>query len=65
MEKRYIGWGQLLLLLFMCRVFTLMTFIPLAAEGAGLSLQLTAAAVSSAIQAVLHLCICTFFLHIR
>lgn len=53
MEKRYIGWGQLLLLLFMCRVFTLMTFIPLAAEGAGLSLQLTAAAVSSAIQAVI------------
>ena len=53
MGKRYISWGQLLLLLFMCRVFTLMTFVPLAAEGEGLSLQLTAAAISSAIQAVI------------
>lgn len=51
--KHYIGWGQLLLLLFMCRVFTLMTFVPFARDGDGLSLRLTAAAVSTAVQAVL------------
>lgn len=51
--KHYIGWGQFLLLLFMCRVFTLMTFVPFARDGEGLSLRLTAAAVSTAIQAVL------------
>lgn len=48
-----IGWGQLLLLLFMCRVFTLMTFVPISAAGGGLSLQMTAAAVSAVIQAVI------------
>ncbi len=52
-QKKYIGWGQLLLLLFMCRVFTLMTFVPFAHDGEGLSLRLTAAAVSAAVQAVL------------
>lgn len=52
-QKKYISWGQLLLLLFMCRVFTLMTFVPLAAEGSGLSLRLTAAAISSVIQAII------------
>ena len=52
-EKHYIGWGQLLLLLFMCRVFTLMTFVPFARDGDGLTLRLTAAAVSTAVQAVL------------
>lgn len=55
-QKKYIGyisWGQLLLLLFMCRVFTLMTFVPFARDGDGLSLRLTAAAVSTAVQAVL------------
>ncbi|MDE6746650.1 MAG: GerAB/ArcD/ProY family transporter [Oscillospiraceae bacterium] len=52
-EKHYIGWGQLLLLLFMCRVFTLMTFVPFARDGEGLTLRLTAAAVSTAVQAVL------------
>lgn len=52
-QKKYIGWGQLLLLLFMCRVFTLMTFVPFARDGEGLSLRLTAAAVSAAVQAVL------------
>lgn len=51
--KRYIGWGQFLLLLFMCRVFTLMTFVPFARDGEGLSLRLTAAAVSTAVQAIL------------
>ncbi|MCM1024630.1 MAG: GerAB/ArcD/ProY family transporter [Prevotella sp.] len=52
-QKKYIGWGQLLLLLFMCRAFTLMTFVPFAREGEGLSLRLTAAAISTAVQAVL------------
>lgn len=52
-RKHYIGWGQLLLLLFMCRVFTLMTFVPFARDGEGLTLRLTAAAVSTAVQAVL------------
>ena len=52
-EKHYIGWGQFLLLLFMCRVFTLMTFVPFARDGDGLTLRLTAAAVSTAVQAVL------------
>ncbi|MDE7278408.1 MAG: hypothetical protein K2N26_01610 [Oscillospiraceae bacterium] len=54
--KHYIGWGQFLLLLFMCRVFTLMTFVPFtgfAGGEEGLSLRLTAAAVSTAVQAVL------------
>ena len=51
--KHYIGWGQFLLLLFMCRVFTLMTFVPFTRDGEGLSLRLTAAAVSTTVQAVL------------
>lgn len=52
-QKKYISWGQLLLLLFMCRVFTLMTFVPFARDGDGLALRLTAAAVSIAVQAAL------------
>lgn len=52
-QKKYIGWGQLLLLLLMCRVFTLMTFVPFARDGDGLSLRLAAAAVSAGVQAVL------------
>ncbi len=52
-RKKYISWGQLLLLLFMCRVFTLMTFVPFARDSEGLTLRLTAAAVSAAVQAVL------------
>lgn len=51
MEKRIIGWGQLLLLFFMCRTFTLMTFVPFS-QG-DLSLQLTASAISAAIQAII------------
>ena len=52
-QKKIIGWGQLLLLLFMCRVFTLMTFVPLIAEGRSLTTQLIAAAISTVIQAVI------------
>lgn len=52
-KKQTIGWGQFLLLLFMCRVFTLMTFVPLISQGRDLSVQIGAAAISSAIQALL------------
>ena len=48
-----IGWGQFLLLLFMCRVFTLMTFVPLIAEGRSLTVQLLAAVISTLIQAII------------
>lgn len=51
MEKRIISWGQLLLLLFMCRVFTLMTFVPFA-QG-DISVQMIGTAVSTAIQALI------------
>lgn len=52
-QTQKIGWGQFLLLLFMCRVFTLMTFVPFAANGDNLTLQMTAAVISTVIQAVL------------
>lgn len=53
MEKtQKIGWGQFLLLLLMCRVFTLMTFVPMAGSG-NLTVQMTAAAISTVVQAVL------------
>ncbi len=52
-SKKYISWGQLLLLLFMCRVFTLMTFVPFSEQDSPLSVRLTAAAISMAIQAVI------------
>lgn len=48
-----IGWGQFLLLLFMCRVFTLMTFVPMSANGGDLTMQMTAAVIGTVIQAVL------------
>lgn len=51
MEKRIISWGQLLLLLFMCRVFTLMTFVPF--TNGDISVQLLGTAISTAIQAVI------------
>ncbi len=51
MEKRIISWGQLLLLLFMCRVFTLMTFVPFV-QG-DISVQMIGTAISSAIQAII------------
>ncbi len=51
MEKRIISWGQLLLLLFMCRVFTLMTFVPFA-QG-DISVQMIGTAISTAIQAII------------
>lgn len=50
-STKKIGWGQLLLLLFMCRVFTLMTFSD-SVDGS-LTVQTTAAVISTAVQAVL------------
>ena len=52
-QKKIISWGQLLLLLFMCRMFTFMTFVPLIAEGRSLTVQLIAAAISTAVQAII------------
>lgn len=53
LQKPRIGWGQFLLLLFMCRVFTLMTFVPSSSNSGDLSLQMTAAVIGTVIQAVL------------
>lgn len=52
-NRQNIGWGQFLLLLFMCRVFTFMTFVPLIAEGRSLTVQLEAAVISALIQGLL------------
>lgn len=52
LQKPKIGWGQFLLLLFMCRVFTLMTFAPASQDG-GLTLQMTAAVIGTVVQAAL------------
>lgn len=51
-KKNYIGWGQLLTLLLICRIFTLMTYVPLIAEGYSMSVQIIAAGISSVIQAI-------------
>lgn len=48
-----IGWGQLLLLLLMCRVFTLMTFVPFADSNETLTLRITAAAIGAIVQGIL------------
>lgn len=50
-DTKKIGWGQLLLLLLMCRVFTLMTFSQHTDDV--LTVRMTAAVISTAIQAVL------------
>lgn len=42
---------QLLFMLLICRLFTIMTFVPLAGEDCGISVQLAAAVISSLIQA--------------
>ncbi|MBQ2823872.1 MAG: hypothetical protein IJF18_04760 [Oscillospiraceae bacterium] len=44
---------QFLILLLICRIFTLMTFVPLASEGYAFTSQITAMLISTAIQAVL------------
>lgn len=52
-EKQIISRGQLLLTLLVCRAFTLMTFVPLIFEEASFTTRLAAAAISTAVQAVL------------
>lgn len=52
-DKKMIGWGQLLLLLFMCRVFTLMTFVPFAGSNETLTIHIAAAAIGAVIQGIL------------
>lgn len=52
-QTQKIGWGQFLLLLFMCRVFTLMTFVPMSANSGDLTMQMIAAIIGTVIQAVL------------
>lgn len=48
-----IGWGQLLLLLFMCRVFTLMTFVPFADSRDTLTVRIAASAIGAVIQGMI------------
>lgn len=52
-KKKTISWGQLLILLLLCRVFTLMTFVPLVANGYTPTTQILAAVFSIAFQAVI------------
>ncbi len=53
MEKRnIISWGQLLILLLICRIFTLMTFVPLVANGYTPTTQFIATIISVIIQAI-------------
>lgn len=52
-DKKMIGWGQLLLLLFMCRVFTLMTFVPFADSTETLTIRIAATAIGAVIQGIL------------
>ena len=52
-DKKMIGWGQLLLLLFMCRVFTLMTFVPFADSNETLTVRMAATAIGAVIQGIL------------
>ena len=47
-----ISGGQLLCLLLICRVFDLMTFVPLISEGYSFQTQAAAAVISAAVQAV-------------
>lgn len=53
MKTAKISFGQALILLLICRVFTLMTFVPLLGEGYTFSTQLAAAVISILIQAVI------------
>lgn len=53
MNTAKISKWQLLSLLLLCRIFTLMTFVPAAGKGCGISVQLAACIISTLIQAVL------------
>lgn len=51
-DKKMIGWGQLLLLLFMCRAFTLMTFVPFADSSETMTTRIAASAIAAVIQGI-------------
>lgn len=51
-DARISKW-QFLIILLICRIFTLMTFVPLVPEGSGFTVQLAAAAISTVIQAII------------
>ena len=53
MKKVKISYGQGLILLLICRIFTLMTFVPLIGDGYTFSTQLAAAVISIMVQAVI------------
>lgn len=53
MKTAKISFGQALILLLICRIFTLMTFVPLLGEGYTFPTQLAAAVISILIQAVI------------
>ena len=52
MTKKISRW-QLLFLLLLCRIFTLMTYVPAFSQDGGIALRLKAAVISTVIQAVL------------
>lgn len=52
MTKKISKW-QLVFLLLLCRIFTLMTYVPAFSQGGGISLRLKAAVISILIQAIL------------
>jgi hypothetical protein len=50
MQKRKIGWGQVILLLLCCRAFSLMTFVPMLSDSYTVSTQMTAVGVVALFQ---------------
>ncbi len=48
-----ISWGQMLIVLLICRIFTLMTYVPLISDGYNFQIQLVAAIISTIIQAII------------
>ena len=52
MTKKISKW-QLVFLLLLCRIFTLMTYVPAFSQGGGIALRLKAAVISILIQAIL------------
>ena len=47
-----ISWGQILILLLICRIFTLMTFVPLISDGYNFPTQIIASVIATVIQAI-------------
>jgi hypothetical protein len=53
MQKRKIGWGQVILLLLCCRAFSLMTFVPMLSDSYAVSTQMTAVSIVCLFQLVI------------